>query len=314
MSTWIWILLCLAIAGRELYLAFDRRLPQAQEEIRRLRARVDELERQSVTAPASPRGPEEPPPGPQADPQADPQAGPAGSPAGPPAEGTPPRPSRAKATAAAAVSAALIRRLEGELAETTARLTALEEQIQAARAAEAARAAALDDLEGTVTVLHREMIERLERADDTARGLLYAEEAAAEPLLTAAYEHCAAEMGLRIRVKEPAPGSPWWTGYLLSGADPEEIAPRLVAQARQLPDSPRPSPLAGLLTELAALEGAGVARIGAFAAVRIADALLCGFVTDDALDATDPAELAAHLDGHVTTLRWDPARFTAAAR
>src|SRR5690606_15120896 len=131
----------------------------------------------------------------------------------------------------------LIRRLEGELAETTARLAALERQIQAAREAEAARAAALDGLEQTVAVLHREMIERLESADDTARGLLYAEEATAEPLLTAAYEHCVSEMGLRIRVKEPVSGAPWWTGYLLSGADPEEIAPRLVAQARSLPDS-----------------------------------------------------------------------------
>ncbi|MBA9003427.1 hypothetical protein [Thermomonospora cellulosilytica] len=297
MSTWILILLCLAVAGRELYLAFDRRLPQAQEEIRRLRARVDELERRPDTATVPEEEPEDEP---------EPQAGPL-------TRGTPPRPARARATAAAAVSAALTRRLERELAETTARLAALEHQVRAAREAEAARAAALDGVEQTVGALHREMIERLERADDTARGLLYAEEAATEPLLTDAYEHCVAKAGLRVRAKEPVPGAPWWTGYLLSGADPEEVAPRLVAQARFLPDPAGASPLSALLTELAALDGTGLARIGAFAAVRTRDALLCGILTD-APDTTDPVELAAHLEGHATTLRWDPARFAAAVR
>ncbi|SEG93096.1 hypothetical protein SAMN04489712_13711 [Thermomonospora echinospora] len=301
MTTWIVILLCLAVAGRELYLAFDRRLPQAQAEIVYLRDQVAELSRR-LDDPPPQSGAEEPEPVPEAE----------GPPAaGPLTRGTapqPPRPAPAKATAAAAVSAALIRRLERELGELTARLAALEHQVGVARDAEAARAASLDALEQTVGTLYREMIDRLEREDGAVRGLLFAEEAALEPVLTLAYERCVADSGLRVRAKEPAAGSPWWTGYLLSGGDPDEVAARLVAQARSLREPGDPAPLNALLTELAGLRGTGVVRIGAFTAVRIRGTLVCGILGEDPGGA-DPVELAARLDGHATTVRWDPARF-----
>ena len=43
MTTVILVLLCLAIAGRELYLASDKRLPRAQEELGELRKQLTEL-------------------------------------------------------------------------------------------------------------------------------------------------------------------------------------------------------------------------------------------------------------------------------
>ncbi|HEX2312522.1 MAG TPA: hypothetical protein VHJ17_02245, partial [Thermomonospora sp.] len=222
-----------------------------------------------------------------------------------------PTPAPAKATAAAAVSAALIRRLERELGETAARLAALEHQVTVARNAEGARAVSLDAVEQTVGTLYRELLDRLAREEGAVRGLLFAEDAALEPMLTTAYERCVAESGLRLRAKEPVPGVPWSTGYLLSGDDPEETAMRLVAQARALDRADDPSALCALLTELAQLDGEGCARIGSFTAVRTRDALVCGILTEEP-GATEPAELAAHLDGHATTLRWEAGRFPVA--
>ncbi|REE96286.1 hypothetical protein [Thermomonospora umbrina] len=340
--TWILILLCLAIAGRELYMAYDRRLPRAQAEIQELRAQVAELGRRleeggGASATPRPPVPEESVPGPPAPrPPADGDVRVAGpltrktptgpadlsgptrapdptSPLGPTDLIESPEQTRpaAKATAAAAVSAALIRRLERELGETVARLAALEHQVRVARDAEGARAMSLDALEQTVGTLYRELIDRLE-GEGAVRGLLFADDTFLEPMLTAAYERCVIDAGLRMRAREPVPGNPWWTGYLLTGDDPEETALRLVARARSLRDADDPSALSALLTELARLNGDGCARIGAFTAVRARDALVCGILAEEPGEA-EPAELAARLDGHATTVRWDAERFPAPA-
>lgn len=298
--TVILILLCLAIAGRELYMAFDRRLPDAQAEIRDLRGRVDELS----------RGIEEPPPEDQAESAEEIHGG--ARPAGGPLTRRSPvspagRPAPRTHTAAAAVSAALIRRLERDLGETASRLATLERDLAVAREAETARARSLDSVEQTVATLYHEMIDRLEHEQGAVRGLLYADEAAIEPMLTTAYERCLAEIGLRVRAKEPAPGTPWYTGYLLSGERTEGLAARLLALASLLgPDEP--TALYALLNELAELQGGGVARIGAFTAVRTQTWVTCGLLTAEPGEA-DPVGLAARLDDLPGTLRWDPVWF-----
>lgn len=320
--TWILILLCLAIAGRELYMAFDRGLPEAQTEIRDLRRRVAGLQERldAVERPGGYAGPGQfDEPG---------QPGEYGEPdesrrpdetdevgdrlvAGPLARAERPEPSRRPATrttAAAAVSAALIRRLERDLGETTARLADLEHELATAREAAAARARSLDAVEQTVGTLYREMIERLEHEPGTTRGLLYAEEPAIEHLLAAAYERCVGEHGMRVRAKEPVPGSPWWTGYLLGGDPPDDIAVSLLGQARALRNPDDPSGLCALLTELARSTGAGVARIGGFTAVRTQTTLICGILADEP-GGSDPAQLATRLADLPATTRWEPAHF-----
>lgn len=307
MTTVVLILLCLAIAGRELYLAFDRRLPQAQAEIRELRGRVEELTRLLEQAP--PETAQEDEPAESAEPAAPADEAEQAPEPGPLTRQAPPAP--AAASAAAAVSTALIRRLERELGEVTARLAALEQQVAAARSAEAARADALDELEQAVATLYREMIERLEREGGLVRGRLSAAEEALEPVLTTAYERCVREIGLRVRAKESTGTSPWRTGYLLTGREPAgEVAARLAAQARALPGDETSAPLHALLTELSRLQGTGAAQIGAFTAVRVHDALICGLLEEEP-DRADPAELAARLEGSATTVRWEPELFPA---
>ncbi|WP_019634962.1 hypothetical protein [Actinomadura atramentaria] len=266
MTTVILVLLCLAIAGREMYLASDKRLPRAQEELRRLRkqvtelaARQDALEREPVPTAL----PEPPPPVPDDR------------------------------------TAERLDRLEARVDAVAARLDGLDLD----RDARHALARSLDAVEQDVGELHQEMLERLARQEGVVSGLLLSEEGEAEALLAELYERCAAEYGLRVRVRDQytahgAGGAAFHgTSYHLSGRRPEALADELFAFARGMYDPRDPSALAALLTELAQLHGGAVARIGPWAAVRAPGALLCGLLPDD--DArpvpTEPWELAAQL-------------------
>ncbi|MEU5882766.1 hypothetical protein [Spirillospora sp. NPDC047279] len=269
MTTVILVLLCLAIAGRELYLASDKRLPRAQAELRDLRVQVAELSKQlgalqtKVSEPAGIPIPQ------------------------PPAEGTP-----AETLDRVAALADRVEQAERELGHIGKQLEGLDLD----REAQHALARSLDSVEHVVGELHDEMLGRLAREEGVVPGLVLSEEGEAEPLLSATYERCAAEYGLQIRVRDQRPaagGGYWGTAYHLSGRQGDALSEELFAFARGLYDPQDPSALCGLLTELAHLRGGGVARIGTFTAVRTPHALLCGLVPDG--ERAEPWELAAQL-------------------
>src|SRR5690606_19331117 len=126
----------------------------------------------------------------------------------------------------------------------------------------------LGAVEQDVRELHREMLERLDREEGVVTGVLLSEEGEAEALLADAYERCAAEYGLRPRVRDrrsaEAAGAYRGTVYRLSGRRPEVLAEDMFTYVRGLYDPRDPSALNALLTELAALRGGGVARFGPF--------------------------------------------------
>ncbi|MFD0691785.1 hypothetical protein [Actinomadura fibrosa] len=296
MTTVILVLLCLAIAGRELYLASDKRLPQAQAELRQLRSQVAELSkrhealRAEVAAAASePSGIPIPQPQPPAQP-----------------DGVP-----VQALDRLEAVGGKVERLEKEIGEMTAELAGLDLE----RNAQRALARSLDAVEQDVTELHREMLDRLDREEGVVTGVLLSEEGEAEALLAEAYERCAAEYGLRVRVRDQrsartANGSYWGTVYYLSGRRQEALAEELFSYVRGLYDPQDPSAVSALLTELANLRGGGVARFGPFTAVRTSTSLICGLLpdADERLVPSEPWELAAHLrelpDEHQCDLSW----------
>lgn len=273
MTTVVLVLLCLAIAGRELYLASDKRLPRAQAELRELRGQVSELARRHdalktvVDEATEPAGIPIPPPPPP--------------PEAPPSE--------------------VLERLDS----LTGRVERLEKQfgdladelagIDLERDAQRALARSLDAVEQDVRELHREMLERLDREEGVVTGVLLSEEGEAEALLADAYERCAAEYGLRPRVRDrrsvEATGAYRGTVYRLSGRRPEVLAEDMFTYVRGLYDPRDPSALNALLTELAALRGGGVARFGPFTAVSTPHALVCGVLPDEDTPA-EPWQLA----------------------
>ncbi|MFD0905446.1 hypothetical protein [Actinomadura sediminis] len=265
MTTVILVLLCLAIAGRELYLASDKRLPRAQAELRELRAQLAELARRheslqadvaEVAAPGIPIP--QPEPAPDVLDRFD----------------------------------ALHDRVEA-LEKTVGELTEDLGGLDADRDAQRALARSLDAVERDVHELRREMLDRLDRDEGVVGGLLLSEEGEAEALLTDAYEGCASEYGLRVRVRDPRADGGWLgTAYHLSGMRPDALAEELFSYARGVYAPDDPSALGALLTELAQLRGDGVARFGPFTAVRTRSALLCGLLPDD---DTEPWELAARI-------------------
>ncbi|GAA2630447.1 hypothetical protein SMC26_45030 [Actinomadura fulvescens] len=269
MTTVILVLLCLAIAGRELYLASDKRLPRAQAELRELRGHVTELGKQLGVLQARVNEP-------------------AGIPIPqPPADGPPDEVVEQVASLGERVG-----RIEHELDRFAAQL----EGVELDRDAQHALARSLDSVEHVVGELHREMLGRLAREEGVVPGLLVSEQGEAEPLLSATYERCAVEYGLQVRVRDPRPaanGGYRGTAYRLSGRQPDALSDELFTYVRALYDPQDPSALTALLTELAHLRGGGVARIGAFTAVRTPHALLCGLLPED--ERAEPWELAARL-------------------
>ncbi|MGK5558372.1 hypothetical protein ACSNOI_42905 [Actinomadura kijaniata] len=267
------VLVCLAVAGRELYLAFDKRLPRAQAELRELRTQVAELARRHETLRAEVTGPEE-------------------RPAEPPAEEPLPDETRQ----ALETLGDRVERLEQEIGGLAGELTALDFDQEAQRAL----ARSLDVLENNVAELQQEMLDRLARQEGVAPGLLLSEEGEAEALLTEAFERCVSEYGLRVRIRDhriaqAANGGYWGTAYQLSGRKPDALGEELFAYVRGLYDPQDPSALAALLNEMANLRGGGVARLGPFTVVRTPNALLCGLLAENDDPPGEPWELAAHL-------------------
>ncbi|MFB4319022.1 hypothetical protein [Actinomadura sp. 21ATH] len=292
MTTVVLVLLCLAIAGRELYLASDKRLPRAQAELRELRSRIHELGKRhdalqaelaelrdtpAITIPQPAARAEEPPA-----PPAEPPPGSLYAADRPPAE--------------VAELAGRVDRLEERLGAVSAELAGAELD----RAARHALARSLDAAEQVVGELRREMLERLGREEGVVSGLLLSEEGEAEALLADAYERCSGEYGLRVRIRDQrsvqTPGGAFWgTSYHLSGRRADALAEELFTYVRDLRDPHDPSALAALLAELAHLAGGGIARIGAFTAVRTSTGLVCGLLPDDVPESAEPWEPATRI-------------------
>jgi hypothetical protein len=283
MTTLILVLLCLAIAGLELYLASDKRLPRAQEDIRELRGQLTELTRRhealqaEVERSAAPQGiviPPQPPPG-----------------ALHAAERTIPE-------IAGVIDRLGVRvgRLEHELDTLATELAGVELD----RDARQALARSLDVTEQIVAELRREMLERLDHDEGVVSGLLLSEEGEAEALLAEAYERCAAEHGLRVRIRDHRSGRGTGgdylgTAYQMSGQRADDLAETLLEYARGMYDPQDPSALAALLVELAHLRGGGIARIGAFTAVRTAGTVVCGLLPEADQQGLEPWEPAARI-------------------
>ncbi|MEU6040893.1 hypothetical protein ABZ801_36425 [Actinomadura sp. NPDC047616] len=287
MTTLILVLLCLAIAGRELYLASDKRLPRAQAELRRLDDEVARLAEglDAVRAQAAARPPDAPP-------------APPAVPSVPPVAAEPDAGTVHEMFDRLGAIEDRLDRLDQEIAAFFGQLAGLELD----RDAQHALARSLDAVEEVTCELRREMLDRLAREEGVVTGLLLSEEGEAEALLAEAYERAAAEYGLRVRVRDrrdakAVNGAYRGTAFELSGRRPDALAEELLTYARGLYDPQDPSALGALLTELAHLRGGGVARVGAFTAVRTPTARICGLLADGdgAPPADEPWDLAARL-------------------
>ncbi|WP_329519394.1 hypothetical protein [Spirillospora sp. NBC_01491] len=277
MTTVILVLLCLAIAGRELYLASDKRLPRAQAELRELRTQVADLSKRQNALSSEVAASNEP-------------------------SGIPiPQPLQSEAVPAGTVQmidalSGRVDRLEKEIGEVSSELAGLELD----RDAQRALARSLDSAEQDIRELHREMLDRLDREEGVVPGLLLSEGGEAEALLAEAYERCASEYGLRVRIRdqrsaEAADGGYWGTSYRLSGRRPGALTEELFSYVQGMYDQQDPSALGALLIELAHLRGGGIARFGSFTIVRTPNSLLCGVLPDDLAAPGEPWELASQL-------------------
>ena len=309
MSTVVLVLLCLAIAGRELYLASDKRLPRAQAELRELRSQLAELgrrhealraevERAAAEAPAItiPHVPPQPPQ-PQEPPESReprPQEPPPGSLHGPerPAADASPGP---EVLDRLDKLGARVDRLETDLRALASGLA----EVDLDREARRALARSLDAAEQIIGELREEMLERLNREEGVVPGLLLSEEGEAEALLSGAFERCAAEYGLRVRIREQrtagSDGVYQGTAFYLSGRRADALSEELFTSARNLGGSGDSSALAALLSELAHLNGAGLVRIGAFTAVHTSGSVLCGLLPEDIPEGIEPWELTTRI-------------------
>ncbi|TDC39598.1 hypothetical protein E1281_38650 [Actinomadura sp. KC345] len=271
MTTVVLVLLCLAIAGRELYLASDKRLPRAQAELRDLRSQLSELARRHEALKTV----------------VDEATEPAGIPIPPPQPEAPPSDVLDRLDTVSG----RVDRLEKQLGDISEELAGVDLD----RDAQHALARSLDAVEQDVQELHREMLDRLDHEEGVVTGVLLSEEGEAEALLADAYERCAAEYGLRPRVRDQrsaqATGTYRGTVYYLSGRRPEVLAEDLFTHVRGLYDPRDPSALNALLTELAALRGGGVARFGPFTAVSTPTALVCGVLPEENTPPTEPWQL-----------------------
>ncbi|MEV4257302.1 hypothetical protein AB0J52_29450 [Spirillospora sp. NPDC049652] len=279
-TTVILVLLCLAIAGRELYLASDKRLPRAQAELRELRDRVADLTRRQDAM--------------RADLDRSVQAPPPEAPV-PDRPAVQPGPSPELVVHLDAL-ADRVDRVERELGTLSAQYA----EVELDREAQHALARSLDAVEQDVRELHQEMLDRLASEKGVVSGLVLSEDGEAEALLVEAFERCAAEYGLRVRIRDQrgaqAGGGFLGTSYYLSGRRSDALAEELFSYVRGLDDPHDPSGLTALLTELAHLRGDGLVRLGSFAAVRAQDIVWCGLFPSDSAAASgevdDPRDLA----------------------
>ncbi|CND82270.1 Uncharacterised protein [Mycobacterium tuberculosis] len=274
MTTVILVLLCLAIAGRELYLASDKRLPRAQEDLRILQDRLDRLARDHQDLKTV----------------VDNATEPAGIP-------IPPQPAEPPAAVLDKLDSVTgrVERLEKQFGDISEELAGIDLD----RDAQHALARSLDAVEQDVLELHREMLDRLDREEGVVTGVLLSEEGEGEALLAEAYEKCAAECGLRVRIRDQrsaqATGTYWGTVYHMSGRRPDVLAEDLFSYVRGLYDPQDTSAVNALLTELASLRGGGIAQFGPFVAVSTQSALLCGVLADEESTPPEPWQLVDHI-------------------
>ncbi|RFU43327.1 hypothetical protein DZF91_01735 [Actinomadura logoneensis] len=291
-TTVILVLLCLAIAGRELYLASDKRLPRAQAELRELRDRVADLTRRQDAMRADLDRSVQAPPPEAPDREAAVESGPS-----------------PELVGHLDALADRVDRVEKELGTLSAQYA----EVELDRDAQHALARSLDAVEQDVRELHQEMLDRLASEKGVVSGLVLSEEGEAEALLTEAFERCAAEYGLRVRIRDQRDaqggGGLVGTSYYLSGRRSEALAEELFAYVRGLYDPQDPSGLAALLTELAHLRGDGLVRLGSFAAVRARDVVWCGLFPADSPpasgDVDDPHDLAYQIRDLPEDQQWD---------
>lgn len=281
--TWILFLFCLAIAGRELYLAFDRRRP-AVPDLTDLRTRLSTLEGTAQDLQQHRTAQED-------------------------------RLEKLASTQVEQVESlgatdARIRSLIGQindrmLPELNSRLTRHRET--------------MDRLDAEVTRLRDHLTDRLDQAvatslgadpTDTIGGALAS---ATDPPtdLARAYERLATHYGLRIELTTPAayhmPGinNPWQARYHLTGKSPRALESEFIDLLALL-HKPSEEPNTKLdITEdlLAALKqlDQGGAQLGPLIITRTHDSLTCGVLPLAELRRTTPAALIA--DPATTTIR-----------
>lgn len=300
--TVILILLCLAIAGRELFNASDKRLPRAQAEIAELRQRLDErdqvLRDLQSRLPASPDGhghadPVEVVPGTEVTHGTDILA----------------------LTRQVGDLSKRVEELSKRVVEAGERLTGLDHRQERDRQARHELAGSLDAAEALLDQVHRHLLHRLDQeaeaglggeSPDTVRGLLRGATATSRDALTRLYDLFAGSRGMRIELQEETCGPPWCVRYFLTGPAPRELERDFISLVSELRVTPHesaaaagPSGQAGWeeqagqagqagqtgQTGSAALRSLafgllgtrdGTAQIGPLLIARTPDALLCG--------------------------------------
>lgn len=113
----------------------------------------------------------------------------------------------------------------------------------------------------------------------------------ARTTLTEAYEKCAMSYGLRVELAEPDGDSPWQIRYYLSGPSPRELERDFIDLVRGL-RSGTPGPADPLVSELRQVEE-GVAQLGPLLLVRGPESVVCGVVPLAELLRHDPSSLPA---------------------
>jgi uncharacterized coiled-coil protein SlyX len=281
--TWILVLLCLAIAGRELYLAFDRKRP-AVPGLADLRARLGVLEgvREELERHGSVQ-----------DEQIERLAS-----------------TQVRQAESVGEADARIRSLIGQindrmLPEVNARLTQQRESI--------------DRLETEVSRLRDHLVHRLDAAAATSLGADPADTIAGalgsaarpHPDLIRAYERLATQYGMRIELTAPAAyrmpdtDSAWQTRYYLSGRSPRELESDFIDLLGALTTTPDATDtkldaaqdLLGALKQI----DLGGAQLGPLVITRTPSSLVCGVLPLADLLKAEPAALIA--DPAATTTR-----------
>ena len=280
--TWILVLLCLAIAGRELYLAFDRRRP-AVPDLPDLRRRLSllegvrgELEHHHATH--------------------DDQIARLAS-------------TQAKQAESVIEADARIRSLIDQindrmLPEVNARLNQQNE--------------AIDRLDTEVNRLRDHLVARLEASVATSLGADPADTiagalgsaASPSPDLTHAYERLAAQYGLRVELTAPAAyrmpdsDSAWQTRYYFTGRSPRELERDFLDLLRDLSTPPADDadldPVQDLIGALKQIDQGG-AQLGPLVITRTPSSLLCAVLPLADLLKAEPAALIS--DPATTTTR-----------
>jgi hypothetical protein len=184
-----------------------------------------------------------------------------------------------------------------QFADRLAALETAQHRLAADAGAGRTHAAALDRLERSVGELRQDLLDRVaaEVRDGTAILAHVAGAQAADQLLVStAFERWADSADLRIRATETTPGHPWAVTYHLSGDRLAELPHDLLDQARET--SPG-SPLHDLITAVGSAPD-GVLHISDFAAVRTSDREVLAAVLprDPDEPATDLADRIRLLD------------------